>query len=98
LRTLRSLIVVIVGILNDWQKEKQFVKLNKKKDDRDAKVIRLGKPLETSIYEILTGDIMHLEPGDMVPVDGVFIDGSNIRCDESSVTAESDLIRKTAAV
>ena len=33
-------IVVVVGSLNDWQKERQFQKLNEKKEDRGVKVIR----------------------------------------------------------
>lgn len=88
------IIVVVVGAANDWQKERQFVKLNKKKDDRDVKVIRSGKSMELSIHDILVGDVMHLEPGDMIPVDGIFIDGHNVKCDESSATGESDLLRK----
>ncbi|KAK2761537.1 hypothetical protein FQN54_001365 [Arachnomyces sp. PD_36] len=88
------LIVVIVGAANDWQKERQFVKLNKKKEDRFVKVVRSGKTREISVYDILAGDVMHLEPGDMVPVDGIFIDGHNVKCDESSATGESDLLRK----
>lgn len=35
------LIVVLVGSVNDYQKEKQFRKLNAKKDDRVVKVIPL---------------------------------------------------------
>lgn len=35
-------IVVIVGSVNDWQKERQFKVLNEKKDDRTVKVIREG--------------------------------------------------------
>lgn len=89
-------IVVTVGAANDWQKERQFVKLNKKKDDRNVKVIRSGKSREISVHDILAGDIMHLEPGDMIPVDGIFISGHNLTCDESSATGESDLLRKTA--
>ena len=88
-------IVVVVGAANDWQKERQFVKLNKKKDDRDVKVIRSGKSREISVHDILVGDVMHLEPGDMIPVDGVFVGGHNLKCDESSATGESDLIKKT---
>lgn len=88
------LIVVIVGAANDWQKERQFVRLNKKKEDRFVKVIRSGKTREISVYDILAGDVMHLEPGDMVPVDGIFIEGHNVKCDESSATGESDLLRK----
>lgn len=88
-------IVVVVGAANDWQKERQFVKLNKKKEDRQVKVIRSGKTVEISIHDVLVGDVMHLEPGDLVPVDGVFITGHNVKCDESSATGESDVLRKT---
>ena len=88
------IIVVIVGAANDYQKERQFVKLNKKKDDRNVKVIRSGKSREISVHDVLVGDVLHLEPGDMIPVDGIFISGHNMKCDESSATGESDLLKK----
>lgn len=91
------LVVVVVGAANDWQKERQFVKLNKKKDDRFVKVFRSGKTTEINIIDVLVGDVMHLEPGDLVPVDGIFISGHNVKCDESSATGESDVLRKVAA-
>ncbi|KAJ9212385.1 hypothetical protein DTO166G4_6016 [Paecilomyces variotii] len=91
------LIVVIVGAVNDWQKERQFVKLNKKKEDRHVKVIRSGKTVEISVFDVLVGDVVHLEPGDLVPVDGIFIEGHNLKCDESSATGESDMLRKHSA-
>ncbi|KAJ5082654.1 ATPase P-type K/Mg/Cd/Cu/Zn/Na/Ca/Na/H-transporter [Penicillium argentinense] len=89
------IIVVTVGASNDWQKERQFAKLNKKKENRLIKVIRSGKTAEVSIHDIMVGDVMHMEPGDMVPVDGILIDGHGVTCDESSATGESDLLRKT---
>ena len=91
------LIVVVVGAVNDYQKERQFVKLNKKKEERFVKVVRSGKSQEISVHDILVGDVMHLEPGDLIPVDGIFIDGYNVTCDESSATGESDIMRKTPA-
>ena len=91
------LIVVIVGSLNDWQKERQFAKLNRKKTDRLVKVVRSGRIQELSIFEVLVGDVVHLETGDMIPVDGILIEGHNIKCDESQATGESDLIRKRPA-
>lgn len=90
-------IVVIVGSLNDYQKERQFAKLNKKKQSRDVKVVRSGKTIELSVFDILVGDVIHLEPGDMIPVDGVLIQGHNVKCDESQATGESDIIRKRPA-
>ncbi|KYK61476.1 plasma membrane calcium-transporting ATPase 2 [Drechmeria coniospora] len=89
------IIVTAVGSLNDWQKEKAFVKLNAKKEDREIKVIRSGKSFMINVCEILVGDVLHLEPGDLVPVDGILIEGHDLKCDESSATGESDALKKT---
>jgi len=43
------IIVVLVGSLNDWQKERQFRALNEKKDDRTVKVIRDGREQQVNI-------------------------------------------------
>jgi len=88
-------IVVMVGSLNDYQKERAFVRLNAKKEEREVKVIRSGKSFMISVYDVLVGDVLHLEPGDMVPADGIFISGHNVKCDESSATGESDQLKKT---
>ncbi|KAF2108051.1 hypothetical protein BDV96DRAFT_556884 [Lophiotrema nucula] len=90
-------VVVMVGAVNDYQKERAFVKLNAKKEARDVKVIRSGKSFTISVYDILVGDILHMEPGDLIPADGVFIQGHNVKCDESSATGESDQMKKTGA-
>ncbi|KAI1186675.1 calcium-translocating P-type ATPase [Nemania serpens] len=89
------LIVTLVGSLNDWQKERAFLTLNEKKEDREIKVIRSGKSHIINVHDILVGDVLHLEPGDLVPVDGILIDGHDLKCDESSATGESDAIKKT---
>ncbi|KAJ5192192.1 ATPase P-type K/Mg/Cd/Cu/Zn/Na/Ca/Na/H-transporter [Penicillium cf. viridicatum] len=90
------LIVTVVTAANDWQKEKQFAKLNKRNDDRDVKAIRSGKSTMISVYNIMVGDVLHLEPGDSIPADGILISGHGLKCDESSVTGESDHIKKTS--
>ena len=50
--------------------------------------------MEISVYDILVGDVLLIEPGDLLPADGVFISGHNVVCDESSATGESDQMRK----
>lgn len=42
----------------------------------------------------MVGDIALLEPGEIIPCDGVFLRGHNVRCDESGATGESDAIKK----
>ena len=90
-------VIVVVGSMNDYQKERQFAKLYKKKQDRDVKVIRSGKSQEISVFDVLVGDIVHIEPGDVIPADGVFIDGYAVKCDESTATGESHLSHKHPA-
>lgn len=91
------IIVVLVGTVNDWQMQRQFNTLNKKAGNRTVKVIRSGKSVEVSVFDIMVGDVMHLFAGDLVPVDGVFINGHGVKCDESSATGESDLLKKVGA-
>ncbi|KAL1746915.1 hypothetical protein HDZ31DRAFT_80850 [Schizophyllum fasciatum] len=87
-------IVVMVGSLNDWQKERQFKTLNEKKEERGVKVIRDGVEKVIDIKQVVVGDIALLEPGEVVPCDGIFLSGHNVKCDESGATGESDAIRK----
>lgn len=89
-------IVVVVSAGNDWQKERQFAKLNAKKEDRYVQVIRSGKTRDVSVYDILVGDVVCMNQGDLIPADGVIIESNEIKCDESSATGESDQMKKTA--
>eukprot|EP01136_Pigoraptor_vietnamica_P010647 Opistho-1_new@48531 len=87
-------IVVTVAAVNDYQKEKQFRKLNAVKEDVSIKVIRDGRPTEVSTFDLVVGDVVRLEVGDILTADGIMIDGNDLKMDESSMTGESDLIRK----
>jgi Ca2+-transporting ATPase len=87
-------IVVIVGSGNDYQKERQFRKLNEKKQDRDVSVIRCGEERTINVVDLVVGDVLVVQTGDIMPVDCVFIHGANIKCDESQATGESDEMAK----
>ena len=89
-------IVVLVTGVNDYRREKQFVALNAKKEDRQVKAVRSGKSVQLSVFDVMVGDVLHLESGDSIPADGILITGHGIRCDESSATGESDAMRKTS--
>lgn len=82
--------------MNDWQKERQFQTLNEKKEERGVKVIRGGVEHIIDVKQVVVGDIALLEPGEIVPCDGVFISGHNVKCDESGATGESDAIKKVS--
>ncbi|CAO1621163.1 unnamed protein product [Parajaminaea phylloscopi] len=87
-------VVVTVGSINDYGKERQIRKLSAQKDERDVKVIRAGIHGLMNVHEVQVGDILHIEPGEIIPADGVFLRGHNVKCDESGATGESDLIKK----
>ena len=84
----------MVGSLNDYQKERQFQSLNEQKEIRGIKVIRSGLEHVVDIRSIVVGDVCILEPGEIIPCDGVFLEGHNVKCDESGATGESDAIKK----
>ncbi|MDI1486925.1 MAG: plasma membrane calcium [Ramalina farinacea] len=88
-------IVILVTGLGDYRREKQFTVLNAKKEDRQVKAVRSGKSVLISVFDVMVGDVLHLESGDSIPADGVLISGHGIRCDESSATGESDAMKKT---
>lgn len=87
-------IVVLVGAANDYQKERQFAKLNAKKEDREVIVVRNGGEQKLiSIYDLMVGDVINLQTGDVVPADCILIQGE-VECDESALTGESHTIHK----
>ena len=94
-RLVAVVIVVLVTGFNDYRREKQFAKLNEKKEDRQVKAIRSGKSMMISVFDVMVGDVLHLESGDSIPADGVLISGQGLKCDESSATGESDAMKKT---
>ncbi|KAL4909591.1 hypothetical protein BDW74DRAFT_146831 [Aspergillus multicolor] len=91
-------IVIVVSVTagNDWQKQRQFGKLNKRKLDRTVRAIRDSKTCLVHITQLTVGDIVHLEPGDSVPADGVLVTSHDIKCDESTATGESDQVEKVS--
>ncbi|OQS03200.1 P-type ATPase (P-ATPase) Superfamily [Thraustotheca clavata] len=88
-------IVVGVSAVNDYQKEKQFAALNAIKEDEKIKVIRNGSPNEVSKFKLLVGDIVRVDLGDILPADGLVFDESDLKIDESAMTGETDLMKKT---
>ncbi|KJE96156.1 hypothetical protein CAOG_009997 [Capsaspora owczarzaki ATCC 30864] len=92
---LAVLIVVLVTAGNDYQKERQFRKLNSVNEDVQIKVIRNGEKTTVSIKQLVVGDVVRLEVGDILPADGILFDASDMKIDESALTGESDLIRKS---
>ena len=62
------------GAFNDWNKDRQFQKLNAQKDIIEVKVVRGGATLTVPNTELVVGDVMLLDTGDKVVADGYTIE------------------------
>ncbi|HIY56997.1 MAG TPA: HAD-IC family P-type ATPase, partial [Candidatus Tetragenococcus pullicola] len=59
-----------------------------------AKVIRNGKIENVNTPNLVPGDIVELEAGDLVPADARILSASNLKADESAMTGESVPVAK----
>ncbi|XP_066504926.1 plasma membrane calcium-transporting ATPase 4 isoform X2 [Hoplias malabaricus] len=88
--------VVLVTAFNDWSKEKQFRGLQSRiEQEQKFTVIRGGQVIQIPVTEIVVGDIAQVKYGDLLPADGVLIQCNDLKIDESSLTGESDHVKKT---
>ncbi|CAH8509078.1 unnamed protein product [Schistosoma turkestanicum] len=89
-------VVVFVVALNDWQKERQFRGLqNKIESEHTFFVIRKGETKQIPVKQIVVGDVCQVKYGDLLPADGVVIQCNDLKIDESSLTGESDQVKKS---
>ncbi|KAE8662850.1 Calcium-transporting ATPase 2, plasma membrane-type [Hibiscus syriacus] len=84
------LLVVFVTAMSDYRQSLQFKDLDKEKKKITIQVTRSDCRQKMSIYDLLPGDIVHLNIGDQVPADGLFVSGFSVLIDESSLTGESE--------
>lgn len=61
-----------------------------------ARVLRNGRMVEIFAREVVVGDVVCLESGDVVCADCVLIESHSLRSDESSLTGESVEVEKRA--
>ncbi|XP_036594392.1 plasma membrane calcium-transporting ATPase 2 isoform X5 [Trichosurus vulpecula] len=88
--------VVLVTAFNDWSKEKQFRGLQSRiEQEQKFTVVRGAQVIQIPVAEIVVGDIAQVKYGDLLPADGIFIQGNDLKIDESSLTGESDQVRKS---
>ncbi|KAK4754923.1 hypothetical protein SAY87_008680 [Trapa incisa] len=88
------ILVIVVTAISDYRQSLQFQNLNEEKRNIHLEVVRGGRRVEVSIYDIVVGDVVPLNIGDQVPADGVLISGHSLAIDESSMTGESKIVHK----
>ncbi|XP_078040633.1 plasma membrane calcium-transporting ATPase 3 isoform X6 [Augochlora pura] len=89
------IVVVIVTAFNDYSKERQFKGLQSRiEGEHKFSVIRQGEVKQIAVFDIVVGDICQIKYGDLLPADGILIQSNDLKVDESSLTGESDHVKK----
>lgn len=98
-----TLVIIAVLILNAILGTVQYMKAEKSLDALKsmaapvAKVLRDGAREEVAGPDVVPGDIVFLEAGDMVVADGRLIECHSLKVNESSLTGESEAVEKDEA-
>lgn len=88
-------LVVFITAYNDYKKEQKFRGLQESVEDNQVfTVIRSQLSIEVAIAELVVGDICQVKYGDSIPADGIVIQSNDLKVDESSLTGESDHVKK----
>lgn len=99
-----TIVILLVLIMNAVLGTVQHVKAQRSLESLkqlsapNAKVIRNGVKQEISSKEIVPGDIVMLEAGDMIVADGRILHNYSLQVNESSLTGESTNVEKTDMV
>jgi Ca2+ transporting ATPase len=91
---LAVLIVVTISSCVNHSKDLQFAKLNKENEKKSLTVRRNSNKIVIDSEEVLVGDIIYLEIGNVICVDCILLSGE-VEVDESSLTGESEKVDKS---
>lgn len=90
-----SIVIFLIVIINSFIGFSQEIKADKSLQNlkkltlREAKVIRDGELIKIKSDELVIGDVILLEAGDIIPADLRIIENVHLKCNESSLTGES---------
>ena len=89
------IVVVSVGSFTNYRKEMKFHELNNIQNGKTTyNIIRSGIPKEVISDDILVGDLVKINYGEILPADMILINGNGLKIDESSLTGESNSVSK----
>ena len=90
------IVITMNAVLGTVQtvKAEQSLQSLKKLSGPQAKVLRDGAVVLLPARELVVGDVIILEAGDMIPADGRLIENASLKVDESALTGESLAVEK----
>ena len=89
------IINAVIGIVQE-KKAQSSMEALRSMSAPTARVLRQGEESIVPASELVTGDVVYLSDGDMVPADMRLIDSANLKVQEASLTGESVSSEKDA--
>jgi Ca2+-transporting ATPase len=86
-----------LGFTQEYRAEKAIAAL-KKMSVPNVRILRDGKLQEFPAHDLVPGDILQLETGNVLPADIRLLEAVNLRIQEAALTGESEPIEKHTAV
>ncbi|MGQ0550971.1 MAG: cation-translocating P-type ATPase, partial [Armatimonadota bacterium] len=88
---------VVLGFFQEYRAEQSMAAL-KRMSAPVVRVRRGGQVQEISARDLVPGDVILLETGNVVPADGRLLRGTNLRVQEAALTGESEAVEKDAGI
>ncbi|KAF8116805.1 hypothetical protein N665_0014s0067 [Sinapis alba] len=85
---------IILRAFTEYKQSRQFEKFSEEKRNVPQDVIRGGRRLSVSSYDIVVGDIVPLKNGCQVPADGVLFVANSLKIDEQEITGSHLIVQK----
>ncbi|MDU7968124.1 MAG: HAD-IC family P-type ATPase, partial [Paeniclostridium sordellii] len=85
-----------IGAATESKSKKAAQALSKLTENIEVKVLRNGKIHQISKRDLVPGDIVYIESGNMIPADGRLIQSINLKLREDMLTGESADVLKNA--
>lgn len=89
---------IAIGMITEGRSKKAAEALSKMTENIEVKVLRNSQVEQVSKSELVPGDIVFIETGDMIPADGRLIKSINLKIREDMLTGESDDVSKKCDV
>tara|TARA_B100000683_G_scaffold1123_2_gene1236 strand:+ start:22369 stop:24009 length:1641 start_codon:yes stop_codon:yes gene_type:complete len=92
---LAVLVVVVVECVNNEQKQRAFMNLNAASEETSlSSVTRAGARTLVPRRDVVVGDVVDLQAGDVSPADALVCESADFLVDQSHITGESDESKK----
>ncbi|CAH8335287.1 unnamed protein product [Eruca vesicaria subsp. sativa] len=85
---------IFLRAFTEYKQSRQSKKASEEKRNVPQDVIRSGRRLSVSSYDIVVGDIVPLKNGCQVPADGVLFVANSLRIDEQEITGSHLIVQK----